>query len=307
MTAGRPRPSLRPVPRRTLLTTLAAFALAVAVPAAGRADVAEPATTVHGVEVQPKPPPQVLRRRADAFVDGLTAGPDNVSLTRWDEPVCPLVAGLPQDQGEAVLARLSADVRAAGGPLGPRHCRANLYVVVAADPSRLVDQWRRKDHGLFGHGHPPEIRRFTESSDPVRVWYNSGIQSTDGMPPSPDPTQLGGAPQLTVPVAPSRLEFQAVRALSSVLVIAQAKTVNGVTTDQFADYVAMVALARIDPKNRPPAAPTILALFDGRPADAAAGLTTWDAAFLRGVYQTDQASTMQRSTIAQQVAAAAGR
>jgi hypothetical protein len=45
--------------------------------------------------------------------------------------------------------------------------------------------------------------------------------------------------------------------------------------------------------------PTILALFDGAPQAASAGLTASDQAVLKSVYATEQKSVMQRSQIAQ--------
>ncbi len=42
----------------------------------------------------------------------------------------------------------------------------------------------------------------------------------------------------------------------------------------------------------------ILARFDRAPPDASTGLTSWDQAFLKACYSTEQKSTLQRSEIA---------
>ena len=56
--------------------------------------------------------------------------------------ICPQVAGLPRNDGEFILARLSQIALVAGAPLGPEHCRANFYVIVTEKPNQLRKAWR---------------------------------------------------------------------------------------------------------------------------------------------------------------------
>src|SRR6516225_10296146 len=65
------------------------------------------------------------------------------SLSRWNRPVCPLVAGLPKEQGEFVLARLSQIATSVRAPLAGEHCKPNFYVVVASEPELLLKKWQR--------------------------------------------------------------------------------------------------------------------------------------------------------------------
>jgi len=58
-----------------------------------------------------------------------------------------LVAGLPRDKGEFVLARLSQVASDAGIPLAPEKCAPNFLVVVTPDP----DEMRR----LLNEDSPP--------------------------------------------------------------------------------------------------------------------------------------------------------
>src|SRR4051812_20007197 len=64
-----------------------------------------------------------LERRVRDFVVQITAGPPDASLQRWIRPICPSVAGLPEEQGEAVLARLSQIAVKAGAPLARKQCQ----------------------------------------------------------------------------------------------------------------------------------------------------------------------------------------
>ncbi len=72
---------------------------------------------------------------------------------------------------------------------------------------------------------------------------------------------------------------------------------SGVTRGQLADYVAMVGLAQLNADLQLGDAPTILTLFSGTPQAASAGMTDWDQAFLKALYDTDQRIKKQRSQI----------
>src|SRR5882757_9106040 len=67
-----------------------------------------------------------IQRQAHSFVYDITDRVDNIdSLARWGRPICPLVAGITVEQGEAVLTRLSQIAIAAKAPLAPQHCKPN--------------------------------------------------------------------------------------------------------------------------------------------------------------------------------------
>jgi hypothetical protein len=70
---------------------------------------------------------EILRRQIGSYILAITP-PHGVALGRWQRytPLCPLVAGVPHDDGEYILKRLSQIATAAGTPLAPEHCKANL-------------------------------------------------------------------------------------------------------------------------------------------------------------------------------------
>jgi hypothetical protein len=72
----------------------------------------------------------------------------------------------------------------------------------------------------------------------------------------------------------------------------------GVTRGQLADYVAMVGLAQLTADLQLGDSPSILKLFSGTPQAASAGMTDWDEAFLKALYDTDQRINKQRGQIA---------
>ena len=78
-----------------------------------------------------------VERRINTFVTGLTHGGFAVEpLARWNVPICPLVAGLPAEQGEFILQRVSQALVAAETPLGPSDCKPNLHIVFTAEPEQ---------------------------------------------------------------------------------------------------------------------------------------------------------------------------
>lgn len=271
------------------LAPLATFAQPPAPPAAG-------ATTVDGVVVTPSD--KSLNQRAHGFVNGIVAQRPQRSLIRWRRPICPLVAGLPPDQGEYMLARLSEVAREARAPLGGRDCRANLYVVVSDEPQRLLELWRRHDRNLFAAGLPATVARFVETDRPVRVWHNWLYEHPDGRPAPPSASDFG-APTFAFSKA-SRLSLNAVRSAGAVIVVVDARELDGVTPTQLADYVAMSAFTELRPELALGDGPTILSLFDEN-REAPPGLSAWDKAFLRGLYGTDSGSVTQRAEIAGRV------
>jgi hypothetical protein len=96
----------------------------------------------------------------------------------------------------------------------------------------------------------------------------------------------------------SHILLSKIWSFEDVFVIADQARLHGMNLGQFADYVAMVGLAKLKPGARLGDAPTILNLFDGAPEAAPAGLTDWDRAFLKSLYATEQISKQQRGQIA---------
>jgi len=280
---------------RTLFAALAGATLAPVAPFA-QPPAPPAATTVEGVVVAPSD--KSPRQRAHGFVNGIVAQRPQRSLIRWRQPICPLVAGLPPDEGEYILARLSEVAREARAPLGDRDCRPNLYVVVSDEPQRLLELWRRHDRNLFAAGPPATIARFVQTERPVRVWHNWRYEHPDGRPAPPEADDFG-APTFRFSKA-SRLSLNAVRNAGVAIVVVDARELNGVTQTQLADYVAMSAFTELRPELALGDGPTILSLFEEN-REAPPGLSAWDKAFLRGLYGTDSGSVTQRAEIAGRV------
>jgi hypothetical protein len=94
-----------------------------------------------------------------------------------------------------------------------------------------------------------------------------------------------GAPVVNV-AGPSRIHSGIRDDLLYVLIVVDSQKMVGTTWQQLGDYLAVVALAQIDPSANPTAFDSILNVFSN--PRAYSGLTDWDRAYLKALYSFDQ-------------------
>jgi len=234
-----------------------------------------------------------LERQVRTFVSAIAMQRFGDSLARWEEPttICPQVAGLPRDEGEFVLARLSRIALAAGAPLGRERCKPNFFVIVTEKPSELLKGLEKKHPEMYTDGYYTLVRRFRSSTSPVRVWYNAELYDDFGIRVNSDGSGSGSAA--------SAIAFSSMRDLTSVVVIVDTQRVreSGVTFGQLAAYIAMVGFAELRSDPKIGAAPTILNVFSTSEKGRAAGLSLWDQAYLKALYRTSHKDKMQLAEI----------
>lgn len=243
-----------------------------------------------------------LTQRVQKFVGKITGPLFNGGLTRWGQPVCPLVSGLPREEGEYILGRVSDIARAAGVPLAGEKCLPNLYILVTPQPQRLL-RWMDERHlaSTFGFDATPGvIHEFISEPAPVRILYRDAPTSW-----SPSYPYVSSAKVGPITMSGDNWYFDSHGPMYRVMwhvfrafVIVNQAQLKGVTRGQFADYVALVGLTQIKPADSLADAPTILKLFNGAPQAAPAEMTDWDRAFLKSLYTTDQRLHGQRWHIA---------
>lgn len=286
---------------RKALTALASVAL-IQGAAAARAD--PPPTTVAPVVVpgKAKKTPE-LEKRVNTYVKTVLAKTPEHRVMSWHDPICPLVGGIETEQGEYVLARMTEVMMQVGAPVAPEKCNVNLFVIITDQPERLLDGWYRRDKNLFGYVSQKRALVFIDTPKPVRVWYNAHITKPGGIPFAVS-TGTYGTTIENNHVDDTRLSRTDVLSAQSVLVIVDARRVNGIKLQQLADYALMLGLTELEPDADVGQASTILNLFRKRgPEDDPApdGLSDWDRAFLTAVYHSDPTSVMQRDLIVDRI------
>lgn len=246
-----------------------------------------------------------IRQRVYDFVTGIThRGYAVKSLARWNKPICPMVAGIPRPEGEFILLRVSEATLAAGARLAPSKCKANFHVVLTSDPDRLVALWRKRAPRLFGGESPSKVRRILSKPRPIRVWYNAWEVCGEGGYVGPQ----GGAGsfglwsgQSDCHIEDSRLRWNYVNSIASVIVLVDLDDIKEIKLGPLTDYISMVGLAQVDLDGDWGDAPTVLRLFADSGDAASQRMSAWDRAFLKALYNTTQASRLQRSSITEQM------
>jgi len=278
----------------------ALFALALTAP--GLASAQEtPETTVEDIVVLGTP----LREQVETFADTVVAPPHGRGPARWSarSGICVGVVNLQREAAQAMADRVSGVALELGLPIGEPGCSPNVLIIATDDAPALTAALVERSPNAF---RPPysgssrsrlQLRRFIETDRPVRWWHislpvNSETGAIAVRIPGYDPPRTG--------VMASRLTTVIQNDLMRAYVIIDIDQVEGVTFQQLADYVAMVAFAQVDPDADLSGFPTILNVFDN--PTIAFGLTDWDQAYLGSLYG---AELNQRNPNAQSGAVAA--
>lgn len=262
-----------------------------------------PAQRIDTITVEAARHREEVERQVKAFVGQIAVKPYESSVARWQTvvPMCPLVAGLPREDGEFVLARVSKIAAAAGAPIAAGHCKPNLYIVVSADPDALLKAWNKRDVRMFGNESDQggtKIHKFLNSKSPIRVWYNAELYSDAGTPlGNSDDCQSAASCRTNLRAFATRITFSETRDLTSALIMVDGPRARGVNFGQLASYIAMLALAEIRANADGADAPSILHLFSRPENDRPPGLSSWDEAFLKALYHTEQTDKQQLGEI----------
>jgi hypothetical protein len=246
-----------------------------------------------------------LERRVRRFVSKVTGSlvsDDAVQL--WSTPLCPAIAGLPRSEGEPVFAYLEQTVRALGITLAPIGCRPNLVIVATPQPEALINAMSHRWPWVFHYGSG--LQSFLDTARPVRIWYNADLVDEYGVPS--DVATLGpgmsggGAPLMRVRATSPRSDYWSIHQLHTVIAFVDLKRADGFAWRQIVDYVVMTGLTRVDPDANFGDAPTILRLFSATDKDRPTGLTDWDKALLKELYQTSPLLRNQRIDVSLRMA-----
>jgi len=287
-----------------MLYALLAAALLVspqAAPAAQAAPASQDPVRLEDVVVDA----QRLEDTTEAYVDEVAAPARRRGLARWKDGMCVGVVNLERETAQYLADRVSDVARSLGLRAHEPDCHPSVLIVATSDGPAFTEQFVAMRPRLFRVGATgmdrgsAELRDFIREERPVRWWHVSlPVDSETGLPVVRPPGFVSGsgtggggrdatsaqeyAPNTAI-FAASRLNSQYVDHMKRVFIIVDVDQLNGASLQQLGDYVAMVAMAQIDPDADTARFDTILNLFDG-PATAPTGLTGWDRAYLEGLY-----------------------
>ncbi len=254
---------------------------------------------------------------AQRFIQHVSVAPATADqLARWDHFICTGIAGLPARQAQFIADRIAQRANAVGLAPGAPGCAPNVSVIVTAESDAAAQRMYAENGTLFAFQQSSNITTLDEASlnaflhapRAVRWWHVSERLSADGTALRGDASQGGMANAPAVRSAGSRLQSDTRQDLSRVIIIVDARRVGSVQVASLADYIAMVALAQINPNAQIGGYPTILSLFDTRSGNEAppSAMTEWDLGYLDGLYHATRNAhsvQQQQAEIAQRMLA----
>lgn len=281
------------------------------------AQAAQEPSRLEDVEVVGRPLETLIRK----FVGEVAEPNRGRGLARWDGQVCVGVANLRVDVAQYLADRISTVAQGLGLEAGDVGCSPNIMIIAAANGGALAEAMVGDSKRVFRKGGPGmdrggvALKDFVETDRAIRWWQvavpvdsETGLRAVriPGECSTPCDSSFDMAPVIPV-FAASRLRTQIVDNLTRTIVIVDIDQVEGMSTLQLADYIAMVSLAQIDPgADTSPYASILNVIADPQGVDS---LTDWDTAYLTGLYGAvrNQVNTRaNRSEIASSIRRAHG-
>lgn len=249
------------------------------------AQVPPAATQLEDVVVQR----QRLERAVRNFVDEVAAPSPGRGPARWDRRVCVGIVNVRNPVAQHLVDRVSQVAMDVGLEPGEPGCKANVLIIgtsdapalaqalVDATPRAFRPNWSGSDRGAVA------LANFVASEAPVRWWHVAlPVDSQTGAPAVRLPGQE--EPRMTAIFASSRLRTQVQNNLDRVFVIVDFGRAEGLNSNQLSDYIAMVALAQIDPDAATGSFNSVLNLFEQPGGVGIDGMTDWDRSYLSALY-----------------------
>ena len=297
--------------RNALAAAFAAWLIAAAAPAqpASPADGASGSTTVAPVVVQGRSPQ--AQKAFDEAVKGFLhdmgrPGPIG-QISRWAEPVCPIVAGLTPAMDRFVDDRIREVATRVGAP-GPADCGkgGNVMVIFTTQPGQLMTDIREHHEGMLGYHFVGETRSLAAFQPPMKSWYVTATRTPAAGTMMIDAAYAPGPPGGSGSRIP--LEYRSEFAFATI--VADANRLEGQQIGAVADRIAMLVLSRPAPREGCSALPSILDFLDPACPSGVSreGLTAYDEAYLQALYayRGSELRSVQRRAMASTVASRTG-
>lgn len=204
-------------------------------------------------------------------------------LPRFEDRVCPGVAGLELEYAEQFVGRVRANAERFGLRLAdPASCEPNLLIAFVEDGPAYLSQLVTDRGYLFSRMDRPDLDALLAQQGPVTVWHQVQQRTRDGIQVGTG-ENLMNLPRAGMWQAHSRIYRPIRNDITYSLVLFDSDAVTGMTLAQLADHASLRGFATAFPQDIGVEAHSLLDLFtttDDRPP----GLTAFDVAWLERLY-----------------------
>ncbi|GAA0394502.1 hypothetical protein GCM10009093_21350 [Brevundimonas terrae] len=247
-----------------------------------------------------------LDEQVSSFVRDISVPDFNLNVARWHRDMCVSVVNMQNDVAQYIIDRVAEVALEVDVKPGDPGCSANVTVIATANANEttgeIVNRYRNTllPDVSGARRSRQALERFAESDLPVRWWHISILID-------PDTGQAASRMQnghITGEYAvghesdglKSIVDFPSVEVrstnlrsglrsdLASAIIILDMEKVAGISVPQIADYIAMIALTRVNMDADYSDYNSVLSLMTDKDI---LGLTEWDMAFLRSIYSAD--------------------
>jgi hypothetical protein len=258
---------------------------------------------------------QKQREAINSFVTKL-ATPARLSgkLARWDVGICPSVIGIRPEAVRFVVQRVRDTAQRVGAPVNTdADCRPNIHVVFTTTPQALVSHIRKTQAYMLGYADSEANKdALTTVKLPIQAWHTTqtrdlrGKTTFDSIQVTGFGNELhipcencGGSGYMTIPyavgamaVTGGRLGDGARSVFHNAIIVADPTKLD-YDMGTVGDYIAMIALAQVEPPSDCQALSSLMNLFTQGCAAPPSGLTVNDEGYLRGLYSMDAQAIIQ--------------
>ncbi|MEE4155568.1 MAG: hypothetical protein V2I27_15520 [Erythrobacter sp.] len=258
---------------------------------------------------------------ARAYLEAVEFGFLDLQTARWEDKICPKVLGVEGLAAQMLVERLSQVAASVGVEVASADCRPNISVVFTEDAADFMATIRRRSPRRLREA-PARQRDFLYASQaPVRWWYSTQLFGSGGRaltPSEPPFIQCQGdcSGGSAIPSGPntkflshyssSRIAAPTERHIKAASVVVDINLAAGTPITALADYVALVALAEIWPREGASVGDSILGLFEAMPVslERPPQLSETDEVFLCGLYKMplDRPARYQRGRLISAIA-----
>ena len=257
-------------------------------------------------------------------------------IARWQNRICPMTYGIPDNYAKFVTDKLKEIAKQAGARTNvDPACKINIQIVFTTSPQALMDNIRKEHPNYLGyHDNSTQAEQMTQLKRPVHAFYTT--QTTDyrgqtqvdsrrttgltvnitGMPiPSPDGRSERPGPPMTltmpgataVNVSGTRFLGDGIQAeFNHIVIVVDTSKVTELEMGTLGDYIAMLALSqpeRFDTCQDLASITNLMITPACAPATTVSQISPHDMSYLQGLYKMNIAGSLnvQKSQIAHEM------